>query len=173
MLQGQLHNLSQENARINARMKQIQVTNNSMNTRNKELTQQQQTSNIKIDRLQAEASDLRNSMGWGQSSENRHAEILLCLRVQHSPLCRENHQHSVEIERWNSSLQEVEMETARIQSLWEDAQNTLNRELFCRRNVSNRCRVRRYYSISYRTHRRKTHLRLLFEISPSRAQFLH
>ena len=42
-LEGQWQNLRQENARVNGRMHQIQSTNNSMGTRNKDLTQQSQT----------------------------------------------------------------------------------------------------------------------------------
>ena len=59
-------------------MKQIHTGNNSMHTRNKELTQQLQTSNIEIGRLQAEASDLRNSVGRSRSTENLE-QLLHCL----------------------------------------------------------------------------------------------
>ena len=45
-LQGQLLNLRQGNTRTNAHWDQIQITNNLMNTRNKELALQLQTSNI-------------------------------------------------------------------------------------------------------------------------------
>ena len=63
-------NLRQENARINALVNQIHIAKGSMHTKNNELTQQLQTSNIEIGRLQAEASDLRNSVGRSQSTEN-------------------------------------------------------------------------------------------------------
>ena len=46
------------------------------------------------------------------------------------------------------------METARIPSQWEDAQKNLEQlELRCRRNVCNRCRIWRNYSVGYRAHR--------------------
>ena len=44
-LQGQLQNRQQEKTRINARMNQNQITNNSLKAGNEELTQQLQTSN--------------------------------------------------------------------------------------------------------------------------------
>ena len=68
-LQGQLQNLRQENARINARMNQIQIT------RNMEWTLQLPTSNIELDRLQAEALDLRNSVGRSQSTKHPDASL--------------------------------------------------------------------------------------------------
>ena len=62
-LQGQLQKLHQENARINARMNQIQITTSSMNTRNQELTQKLQTSNLELSRLQTDVSNVRTSVG--------------------------------------------------------------------------------------------------------------
>ena len=51
-MQRLLRYLRQENARVNARLNQIQITNNSMNKGNQQLTQQLQTSNTEIGRLQ-------------------------------------------------------------------------------------------------------------------------
>ena len=80
--QGQLQNLRHENDRINASMNQIQITNNSMNTWNQEMTQQLQTSNFERSRSQTEVS------GWNQSTESRDAENL----------DRKKHRHSSEID---------------------------------------------------------------------------
>ena len=61
-LHGQLQNFHQEKTRINARVNQIHNANNSMDTRNMDVTQQLQTSNIETSHLQVEASDLRSSV---------------------------------------------------------------------------------------------------------------
>ena len=64
----------------NARMSQIQITDNSMNTANQELTQELQTSNIEISHLQAEASDQRNSVARSQSTDLSRETVQCLLR---------------------------------------------------------------------------------------------
>ena len=103
-LPGQLLTPCQEHAHVNARVNQSQITNDSMNIRNQELTQQLQTSNIEIFHLQAEASGLRHSVGRSQSAEHREAENLRNVRGYHISTSRENRRRSTEIERLPLSL---------------------------------------------------------------------
>ena len=112
-LQGQLQHLHKANTRINALMNQMQIKTDYMNIRNQGLAQQLQTSNLELSRLQTEVSS-------NQSTENRDAENLRNLREEHFSLAQENPRQSAEIERSNLSLQETEIETARVQSLWRD-----------------------------------------------------
>ena len=98
----------------------FQITNDSMHTGNQELTQQVRTFNLEISHLQAEAVELRNSVGRSQSTDNRDAENLRCLKGRTDSLGRGNHRHLAEIKRAIPCLQETEMETARTQSLWEN-----------------------------------------------------
>ena len=97
-----------------------------MNIRNRGWAQQLQTSSVELSRLQAGVSHLRTSVERSQSTKNRDADNLRNLRQEYTSLARENLRQSAEIERFILSLQEAEIETARIQSPWEDAQNTLN-----------------------------------------------
>ena len=97
-----------------------------MNIRNRGWAQQLQTSSVELSSSQAGVSYLRTSVGRSQSTENRDADNLRNLRREYTSLARENLGQSAEIERFILSLQEAEIETARVQSLWEDAQNTLN-----------------------------------------------
>ena len=58
--------------------------------------------------------------------DRNHAEYLRNLREENTSLARENLRHSAEIQRYNVCFGEADIETVRIQSLWEDAQNTLH-----------------------------------------------
>ena len=86
-----------------------------------------QTANIQIGRQQAEYSDLRNSVGRSQSTENRDAENLRNMRG-------ENLRQLAVIERLIFGTQETEFETARTESPQEDAQPE-HRILACRRDA--------------------------------------
>ena len=98
-IQGQWLPLHQENDRINALMNQIQITHSSVNTKNQELAQQVQTSNLELSRLQIEVSYLRTSVARNPSTERRDAENL----------------------RQLSDYKNQEKETARAQAPWADA----------------------------------------------------
>ena len=95
-----------------------------MNTVNQELTWQLQTSNLELSRPQTDVSYLKTSVERNQSTVGRDAEYLRNLREENTSLARENLRHSAQIQRSTRSLQEAEMETVRVQSLWEDAQMT-------------------------------------------------
>ena len=121
-----------------------------MNTKNQELAQQVQTSNLELSRLQIEVSYLRTSVARNPSTERRDAENL----------------------RQLSDYKNQEKETARAQAPWQTRIFPLTKkqlESRCRRNVFNWCRIRISCSIGYRTHRWPS---LQHEMSPSRAQFL-
>ena len=61
----------------------------------------------------------------------------------------------------------------RVVNLYGKTRNIFEQlELCCRRNLSNRCRVWRCYSIDCRTQRWRPHLGLLYGMYLSRAQFL-
>ena len=104
------------------------------------------------------------------ATENRVEDNVRNLRQENTSLARENLRQLSEIERFLLGLQEPEMETARIQSLWERRAKYFEQlESRCKRNVPNRCWVRRCYSTDWHAHH-WSHLSLLNEISQSRAQ---
>ena len=78
-----------------------------MNTRNHELAQQLQTSNLKLSGLQTEVSYLRTSVERNQSTEHRDAENLRNLRGEVTLQARRNLRQSAEIERFILSLHEA------------------------------------------------------------------
>ena len=82
-------------------------------------------------------------MGRGQSTKKRDAEHLRNVRREHLRLL-------AEMQRLTLSQQEVEFQSARIRSQWEEQVQQL--ELQCRREVSNGCPIWRNCSIGCRTH---------------------
>ena len=76
-LQGQLLNLRQENARINALMNEIQITNSSMNTRNQGGDEATADVKLEIRLLQIKVFHLRCSVERNQSTESRDAQNYL------------------------------------------------------------------------------------------------
>ena len=97
-----------------------------MNVQNLGLAQQLQTSKFELRCSQTEVSNLRISVERNQSTETRDAEYLQHLWRDNLSLARGNLWQSAEIDRRILNLGAAEVETVRIQSQLEDAQNTIN-----------------------------------------------
>ena len=65
-------------------------------------------------------------MGRNQSGETRDADDLQRLMAENVSQARDNLRQSAEIDTLILNVGAAELETARIQSLWEDAQNAVN-----------------------------------------------
>ena len=125
-LQGQLQNLHRKNTRTNTLTNQIQIANNSMKTRNQKLAQQLQTSNLQLRRYRLKFLSCELRWRGINLPKIERQNIFKISGKKNTSLVRENIRQSAEFERFILSLQEAEIETARLQSPWEDAQNTFN-----------------------------------------------
>ena len=113
---------------------ELEKNNHSMNTWNKEVTQQLQPSNIEISCLQAEASNLRDSVGSNESTENRNAENLRSLRGQIIPWVVQAFGSRPRLNDW------IWNNAYSIWMKWRES-FVVQLELSSRRSASNRCRI--------------------------------
>ena len=166
-LQTQLLTPHQENALLHDLMNQIRSASESLDTKNLGFAQQVQTEKFELSRAQTEVSHLRSSMGRNPTTETRDAEDLQHLREDNLSPGRDNLRQSAEIDRLTLNSGAAELETARIQSQGEVAQNALNS--WSRAGGPTGVGSRNSTLLTHTP--LEVHLSLLYKISPSQAQF--
>ena len=130
--------------------------------------QELQASNIEHSRLHTEVSHLRTSVARNQSTEKSRPRDSSRFEGREYFCSSGNLRQWAEIERFSLSLHEAIIETARIQSLWAGAQNTLNSWSYAAQEMSSTGVGSGDTTVMIAIHRRR-HLSLFYEMSVASA----